>query len=263
MRRYAEVQSLKSKVQSQESGVQQTQHPAYTAVQHPAPRNTHHASLFYLLSLGCFALALMSKAMLVTLPFVFLLLDYWPLRRFQLPTLHAQRSTLGRLVWEKAPFFAISVASAAMGFLLLKHAGAIGESAGVRGRAPPGLHRLRLSGLPQQDGVARESGVPVPPPGPRACGGGPSGGNAHRTVFLWGIAAAQAPSLCCRGLVLVSGRPAAGQRRLPIGTASHGRPLYLFPIHRLLHCVRPGAWRTSPVAGAGARLPPDASPPPC
>ena len=36
---------------------------------------------FYLLALVMFALGLMSKPMLVTLPFVLLLLDYWPLRR--------------------------------------------------------------------------------------------------------------------------------------------------------------------------------------
>src|SRR5262249_55469087 len=44
-------------------------------------RITHHASRLYLLALLFFALGLMSKPMLVTLPFVLLLLDYWPLRR--------------------------------------------------------------------------------------------------------------------------------------------------------------------------------------
>ena len=37
----------------------------------------------YLITLGLFALGLMAKPMLVTLPFVLLLLDYWPLERFQ------------------------------------------------------------------------------------------------------------------------------------------------------------------------------------
>ena len=45
----------------------------------------------------------MSKPMLVTLPFVLLLLDFWPLNRF--PT-HG----LMKLVVEKAPFFLLSVA---------------------------------------------------------------------------------------------------------------------------------------------------------
>ena len=35
----------------------------------------------YLTVLATFALGLLSKAMLVTLPFVLLLLDYWPLQR--------------------------------------------------------------------------------------------------------------------------------------------------------------------------------------
>ncbi|MHC4124741.1 MAG: ArnT family glycosyltransferase, partial [Planctomycetota bacterium] len=39
----------------------------------------------YLLVLVSMALGLMSKGMVVTLPFVLLLLDYWPLRRFTLP----------------------------------------------------------------------------------------------------------------------------------------------------------------------------------
>jgi tetratricopeptide (TPR) repeat protein len=44
-------------------------------------RFTLHASRFYWLAVVCFALGLMSKPMLVTLPFVLLLLDYWPLNR--------------------------------------------------------------------------------------------------------------------------------------------------------------------------------------
>ena len=59
------------------------------------PLITDHASLFYLLSLLFFALGVMSKPMLVTWPFVMLLLDYWPLRRLQLNT---QLSTLKTLL---------------------------------------------------------------------------------------------------------------------------------------------------------------------
>ena len=46
---------------------------------------TFHASRFYVLSLLFFALGLMSKPMLVTTPFVLLLLDYWPLGRLRSP----------------------------------------------------------------------------------------------------------------------------------------------------------------------------------
>ncbi len=51
-----------------------------------------------------FALGLMSKPMLVTLPFVMLLLDYWPLQRFN-------SSTFQRLLVEKIPFFALTIIS--------------------------------------------------------------------------------------------------------------------------------------------------------
>jgi len=52
-----------------------------------------------------FVLGLMSKPMLVTVPFVLLLLDFWPLGRLQ------QKSQLPRLLWEKLPLFALLVLS--------------------------------------------------------------------------------------------------------------------------------------------------------
>jgi Flp pilus assembly protein TadD len=52
----------------------------------------------------CFVASLLAKQTLVTLPFVFLLLDYWPLGRF------ADRSARTRVVLEKVPFLAGSVA---------------------------------------------------------------------------------------------------------------------------------------------------------
>src|ERR1039458_7118612 len=71
-----------------------------------ASRITHHASLFYWLPLLCFALALMSKPMAVTLPFVLVLLDFWPLGRF---TIYDLRFTIFKtLLLEKVPFFVLS-----------------------------------------------------------------------------------------------------------------------------------------------------------
>ena len=58
--------------------------------------------LRYLAVMIFFALGLMSKPMLVTLPMVLLLLDYWPLRRL-VP------GTTVRLVLEKLPLFAMSI----------------------------------------------------------------------------------------------------------------------------------------------------------
>jgi tetratricopeptide (TPR) repeat protein len=60
----------------------------------------------YSIMSALFALGLMSKPMLVTVPFVLLLLDYWPLDRF------AGRSSAKRLVLEKIPLFMLSAAAA-------------------------------------------------------------------------------------------------------------------------------------------------------
>jgi Flp pilus assembly protein TadD len=64
-------------------------------------RVTCHVSLCYCLALVFFALGLMSKPMMVTLPCVLLLLDYWPLERWQ-------RKNLRGLLLEKVPFFLLS-----------------------------------------------------------------------------------------------------------------------------------------------------------
>ena len=76
------------------------------------------AKVFYGLALMCFALGLMSKPMLVTLPFVLLLLDWWPLKRFEFSPLNSdesqtdfQRQTILQLVLEKLPFCLLSTTS--------------------------------------------------------------------------------------------------------------------------------------------------------
>jgi len=72
----------------------------------------------YLLSLGAFCLGLMSKQMLVTLPFVLLLLDYWPLKR-------PKTTIISRLVMEKVPYMALSVAASVIAFKVQHSAGAV------------------------------------------------------------------------------------------------------------------------------------------
>ena len=89
------------------------------------------SSTFYLLSLACFALGLMSKPMLVTLPFVMLLLDFWPLKRI---TNHESRINLWRLLAEKIPFFALCVASSVVTFLVQKKGGAVSAALPVSAR---------------------------------------------------------------------------------------------------------------------------------
>jgi Flp pilus assembly protein TadD len=66
----------------------------------------------YVLALILFCLGLMSKPMLVTLPLVLLLLDWWPLAR-------------GRHILEKIPFFAASVAASVATILVHQHGEAL------------------------------------------------------------------------------------------------------------------------------------------
>jgi protein O-mannosyl-transferase len=61
--------------------------------------------IYYVLALVSFALGLMSKPMVVTLPFLLLLVDFWPLRRMQVSA-----PALRRLVVEKLPFLLLSAA---------------------------------------------------------------------------------------------------------------------------------------------------------
>jgi protein O-mannosyl-transferase len=89
------------------------------------PRSTLHAAPFYVLSLCFFALGLMSKPMLVTLPFLLVLLDYWPLSRLGLKTQDPRRKTLLPFVIEKLPFLALSLASCVTTFIVQRGAGAV------------------------------------------------------------------------------------------------------------------------------------------
>lgn len=102
----------------------------------------------YLTTILLFIMGLMSKPMVVTLPFVLLLLDYWPLRRFSIsdcrfPAEEQEKSkTCPRIrpgiknlssaqtgdqktkIIEKFPFFALSAASSVVTFLVQQSAGA-------------------------------------------------------------------------------------------------------------------------------------------
>ena len=88
----------------------------------------------YFLSLFFFALGLMSKAMLVTLPFVMLLLDWWPLKRIPISdtdsgrvlAIHRSfRFPIFRLVVEKLPFFGLAAVMSIVTFLVQKRWGIV------------------------------------------------------------------------------------------------------------------------------------------
>ena len=75
-------------------------------------------------SLLFFALGLMSKPSVVTLPFVLFLLDYWPLARFDAGPLSKGRRTLV-LILEKAPYFLLALMASIITFLVQRSGGAM------------------------------------------------------------------------------------------------------------------------------------------
>lgn len=79
---------------------------------------------WYPAALGSFALGLMAKPMLVTLPLIMLLLDLWPLGRYRPPLDKASAGglTAPQLIREKLPFAGLSLASAVV-TLFAQHAG--------------------------------------------------------------------------------------------------------------------------------------------
>jgi protein O-mannosyl-transferase len=81
------------------------------------------SKLFYGLSLIAFALGLLSKPMLVTLPCVLLLLDYWPLNRLNFDK--ESRAVWPKLLLEKLPFFILAIAHSVTTFLVQKTGGAV------------------------------------------------------------------------------------------------------------------------------------------
>jgi len=90
----------------------------------------------YLLTLVLFVLGLMAKPMLVTLPFVLLLLDYWPLERMrfskskQIPINTKvnnviEQKPISYLFLEKIPFFIFAFLSSIVTFIVQRNSGAV------------------------------------------------------------------------------------------------------------------------------------------
>jgi Flp pilus assembly protein TadD len=120
---YTRYAQKRSRVESRESDA-----TAESLALDPRP-----SALDYSLALLFFALGLMSKPMLVTLPFVMLLLDWWPLQRVARLHCASARQASGKwqvagvrsLVWEKVPFFVLSAISCVVTFIAQQKGGAV------------------------------------------------------------------------------------------------------------------------------------------
>ncbi len=132
----------------------------------------------YLLVLASFCLGLMAKPMLVTFPFLLLLLDVWPFRRAQWP----------RVVIEKLPFFALSLASASLTYFAQRSDGAVQTvpfGVGVRNALISYLVYIRQAFWP----VRLIAYYPFP-----------------KSIAMWQAAAALAVLLCVSALAIFAWR---------------------------------------------------------
>jgi tetratricopeptide (TPR) repeat protein len=154
---YVRYAQKRSRVESRESSAESSGLALDPLARRSEAKTARRWTLDYFLALGFFGLGLMSKPMLVTLPCVLLLLDYWPLKRVagnawpafaqklrrgrrvtsgptdespvtlnsQLRSIASRPSTLNQLVVEKIPFFLLSVMACVVTFMVQKSGGAV------------------------------------------------------------------------------------------------------------------------------------------
>ena len=191
----------------------------------------------YVMVVGCYAMGLMAKPMVVTLPFVLLLLDYWPLGRTRwMPSVvgNNARLRLGELVREKIPFFALAAVSCGVTIWAQHSGGAISSLE----QLPLGLRMANavVSYVRYIEKAVWPSGLAVfyPyrawPPGDGDRSGGDFGGGVGR-----GDLESAARTASGRGVVLVLGDVGAGDwigaGREPV----HGGPVYVSAVDWVVH----------------------------
>jgi tetratricopeptide (TPR) repeat protein len=115
---------------------------AYTRYAQRAARGSYAAAL------GCYILGLLAKPMLVSLPALLVLLDYWPLRRWAEAA--GDRRRLGLVLLDKVPFLVLAALSAAVTLYVQQHGAAVVPLA-----AEPIGHRLAAAFLGYATYVAK------------------------------------------------------------------------------------------------------------
>ena len=197
----------------------------------------------YLLLAAVFTLGLTAKLMLITLPLVLLLLDYWPLGRIS-------RGSWKRLVMEKLPLLAPVVVGCAITLVARAHRWprrrlSLGGGGSARSCLLRRLYRaVLLCGRPggSASAFARVA---------RLAGFRGASASAWRDGGRLGRPAATA--LSARRMALVPGHAAAGERRRAVRRSGGGRSLYVFAADRARHRAGLGRGRRVP------RLAPDSA----
>ena len=200
---------------------------------------------YYRMALVLFVLGLMSKPMLVTLPFVLLLLDYWPLGRVGHTAEKIHLRAMLPLLKEKVPFLVLAMASALMTLV------AQTQGHAVRAFLPASL-RLENAAVSYVTYLGKTAwpthlSIFYPHPNTRyllpqkdpwhpASEQWPVWGNSgccppacHRVTGAAEVAPTRA--LAFHRLALVSRHAGAGDRPGASRYAEHGRPIHLHSSH--------------------------------
>ncbi len=147
---YAKYAELQGEVKRGESGAserhksgEQTMEFQRRLTSAATPEERKSSARYYLLALALFALGLMSKPMVVTVPFVMLLLDYCPLgriggrrrddggQRTEDRGQKTERGELSRFVLEKVPFFLLSAIACVLTLSAQRQGNAIVSTSGL------------------------------------------------------------------------------------------------------------------------------------
>ncbi|MBI5021214.1 MAG: tetratricopeptide repeat protein [Ignavibacteriales bacterium] len=91
----------------------------------------------YMLVLFLFSLGILSKPMIITLPFVLILLDYWPLNHLSFKSMTGKKekyiipTSLVNNIKDKIPFFILSLGSSIITYIVQREGGSMAESGGL------------------------------------------------------------------------------------------------------------------------------------
>jgi protein O-mannosyl-transferase len=220
---------------------------------------TDHRLLFYLLSLLFFSLGLMSKPMLVTWPFVMLLLDYWPLGRMQNAEGRRQRTEDGGQTTGDTSTLRSPPSAVVLGRTSTTEDGQHATPVLRSGTAEGGRYTQHVSGLTPQSQIANRKSQILSAPQSQIAN--------HKSQIPFPLLVEKLPflalsALSCVITMVVQRRAMTAVESLPLearvanAVISYGRYLgkLFWPTDLAVYYPHPGQWPLGQVMLAGGAI---------